>query len=291
MSKDITGAYILAAGRGRRMGEIGEALPKALWPVFEKNFLEIVYDFTKTITEKVYLNAEENFEHLERFIKRKRLGITILEEEELLGVGGAIYNLKEKTNLSGHVMVHNCDIFLALTPEQITEALTKYQDAEVILFAKKVSAKSGLNRLVLEKDHLQEIAPYDPKHSEDYWAYTGCSLINFDTLDSRSGRQSFFSTVADYQNKKVAVVDIGETPYFDLGTFHNYYSSIFTALDENSPIRQYLSENGAFMPENYHKEIFSYNTEEENKVIMRMNRHQMVLSKKGIYYKSYFTGI
>ena len=34
-------AYILAAGKGTRMGEIGKVVPKPLWPIYEKSLLEL----------------------------------------------------------------------------------------------------------------------------------------------------------------------------------------------------------------------------------------------------------
>ena len=49
---------ILAAGKGTRMGKIGEIVPKVIWPVFNKSLLELQVAYARSLapTAQIHIN-------------------------------------------------------------------------------------------------------------------------------------------------------------------------------------------------------------------------------------------
>ncbi len=62
-------AFILCAGYGTRMGEIGKVLPKLLWPVFEKKMLELQVLYARQLgCRKIYINSHFLHEQIQAFV-------------------------------------------------------------------------------------------------------------------------------------------------------------------------------------------------------------------------------
>ena len=103
---------ILSAGKGLRMGVIGETLPKPLWPIFEKEMLFLQIARAKEIgCKKIFINIYHLSSIVKQAINENSPDVEVIEEPELLGVGGAIHNLKDQIGLSGKLLIINSDIF------------------------------------------------------------------------------------------------------------------------------------------------------------------------------------
>jgi hypothetical protein len=81
--------------------------------------------------------------------------------------------------------------------------------------------KNRINKRVLNKDLLD---------NEEYMTYTGVSLIRLSSLEKISGPSSFFTSVANFPDKRVLLYLAGDIEYWDFGTLDFYVKSIFALL-------------------------------------------------------------
>jgi mannose-1-phosphate guanylyltransferase len=260
---------ILSAGFGTRMGEIGKVLPKVLWPIFEKTFLEAqIYWIKELGCTKIFVNTHFLHDKIEDFIQAdKNLDIEILHEKELLNTGGAIYNLKNKYGLrTGNLLLIAGDQFYFFEKNLWEKALNKVTKVSSVLFGLKVCGKKeSYNELSLEKGILKNIVSYNEQnHSKrEYVTYSGLGIINLDFLDEGQGSSSFFETVANFRRKKVEVLVPEDNEYWDFGSNKRYYKGLYTLLErflknEESDFLSFCCRNNIFNPKKAKYKLRSY---------------------------------
>lgn len=228
----INHCLILSAGLGTRMGEIGKKLPKVLWPLFDRRLLELQASYAKKLgAQNIYVNVHHLHESIVEFVEEKLPEVTVIYEDELLDVGGAIYNLaaRSEVNYEGSLLILNGDQFLFFDDTVIERALNECYKVGVALLAIQVAADSGYNETVIENGRLVDINRNVTKDAP-YETYSGMAMIDLSKLERKSGVQSFFSSVANFKEKSVAMLDAGEYEYWDFGTIPRYWSSCFELL-------------------------------------------------------------
>ncbi|PIK14261.1 sugar phosphate nucleotidyltransferase [Halobacteriovorax sp. JY17] len=247
MSLEI--AYILGAGLGTRMGAVGEALPKLLWPVFEKTLLELQVDYAiECGVKKIYLNTHFQAEKIQNYILKKKLNIEVLYEESLLDIGGAIHNLAKVLNYKGRVLILNGDQFLLVNKDAFAEFKEKSLSFVATLMGLKVKAGSEYNELVVEEGLLKSIER--PSPTDSYYTYSGVSIINLSKLAPCEGKSKFFESVADFRKKEVAVFKPNEFEYWDFGTTERYINSMRKALlNKETLFKSFIIKNKSFEQE------------------------------------------
>jgi NDP-sugar pyrophosphorylase family protein len=234
--------FILAAGKGTRMGKIGESLPKPLWPLFNQTLFSATLEFWKSKGfSKFYANVHHGSEQMIPYLET--LGVTPVFENELLGSGGAFHNLKKQFPSLKRVLSVNCDNFPLVFQEELFQEA--FDSEEITLFSMPVIKGQEFNRLSLEEGYLKGIVK---DFSSDGVTYTGTGIINLELLKLSKGVSSFFETVADFKKIKVKVVDGAFDDFLDFGTFENYYNSKFTILNEKA---KDLRGNCSVEPERY----------------------------------------
>ena len=249
MKADI--CMILAAGKGTRMGPVGEHLPKILWPIYKKSLLELQVEYAKKMGfKKVYINSHHCHDKIVEEVKIKNLeeSVEILFEEDLLGSGGAIHNLahREDINYEGTVLVLNGDLFFFREMEDI-------RTGEVAsLSPVTVKRGSGYNKLQTNRENLL-IDIIRGTQDLSYMTFSGISIVNLGLLDKIKGPSSFFETVADYKRKKVRVQASSSGDYWDFGTLERYTESLIKVnhalLNGNeTAFTKFLGEVGAYEP-------------------------------------------
>jgi NDP-sugar pyrophosphorylase family protein len=109
-------AMIFAAGKGTRLGEITEKIPKALVPIAGKPLLfHIVRTLTKYgfshIVINVHHHAQQLIEYCNNELKYKGLHIDVSDETNLLlDTGGGLKKAQPLFRQAEHVLLHNVDI-------------------------------------------------------------------------------------------------------------------------------------------------------------------------------------
>ena len=107
-------ALVLAAGRGSRLGNITENLPKPLVEV--KNKPVIDYLICKLIdlnVSEIFINMHYKHELLEKFIldSNYRTKITLIYEPELLGTAGTLKSLIDVLSTEDFIVMHADNYF------------------------------------------------------------------------------------------------------------------------------------------------------------------------------------
>lgn len=225
-------AYILSAGKGTRMGEIGKVLPKPLWPIFSKTLLELQIKYCQDLgIKKIYINTHYLGEKIKKLITENPSfkDVIILEEEPLLDSGGAIHNLAQRSevNYSGNVFIINADQFYLFDEKEIWSNLEKLKSSRAVLFGIEVTKEAHYNELVLENGFLQEIIK--TRGIQNYTTYSGNCLLRLDGLRPVEGISKFFESVTNFknENEKIEVVNPLHSEYWDFGTFDLYCQNIF----------------------------------------------------------------
>lgn len=219
---------ILAAGKGTRMGNIGQVLPKVLWPIFNRSLLELQVLYAKSLgLNKIFINTHFHEKQILQHVQSTPAfkDVEILSEENILDVGGAIHNLARKVSYQGTLLVVNADQFFMLD-QRINRACEKLKEVDCVLFTTPVETKYGYNTLEVEKGLLKKIIDKS-EHTENsiQQTYTGVSLIKLSSLMPTNGSSKFFETVANYSKVKVACFEREDEEYWDFGTLRRYLDS------------------------------------------------------------------
>jgi mannose-1-phosphate guanylyltransferase len=107
-------ALVLAAGRGSRLGNITENLPKPLVEV--KNKPVIDYLIRKLIdlnVSEIFINMHYKHELLEKFIleSKYKTKITLIYEPKLLGTAGTLKSLIDELSTEDFIVMHADNYF------------------------------------------------------------------------------------------------------------------------------------------------------------------------------------
>ena len=229
-------ALILAAGKGTRMGKIGEILPKVLWPVFEKSILELEVLYAKKLgAQKVHTNLYNHKQKVQNHLSQNNVfnQVNILEEPDAIDIGGAIHNLANQLNYKGTLLVLNSDQFIMFDDSIFSNAHKHLITSDMVLFTYDVNSNQQYNELVVDSENfLKEIRSNEYLDRDVYHqTYTGMALIKLDSLDKKSGLSKFFDSVANPNKKKVKCVNIKNSVYWDFGTTKRYHESLFKLLE------------------------------------------------------------
>ena len=308
--------YILAAGHGTRMGNIGEQLPKPLWPIYDRTLVALQIEFAKRFNyKKAFINIHHQREQLENFFARKEMQhITPLYEDELLGIGGAIHNLASCDDIKykGIALIINCDQFIMFEPDFIERMCDKiiHEECDAVLFGTEVAADSPYNRLKLDGDRLVKVVPAG--YEKNYQTYCGSCLINLNKIKPHPGKSDFFKTVIN-PNIKTVVTPINHLPYWDFGTTQRYWDSIHKILseakyddDSSSLFVKFLLETEALKISKTDRDNHSYNSRFpgilnfsqcrdhsslcSSAILLNANR-TITMRKQGIYWNEQFDPI
>lgn len=268
----IDHCLILAAGFGTRMGQIGQKLPKVLWPVFEKSLLELQVAYAKSLgAKKIYINLHYMGEQIENFCREKSIfeDVTFLwEKPEILDIGGAIHNLASLPDVKycGKLLVLNADQFFYIKKEELEVLLKPYSKSSSVLFSYWVNTSLGYNALEINNNReVKDITknkdlPQDTKVE----TYTGISYIDLEQLTPVKGVSSFFDSVCPFKEKSVPAILLEKTDYWDFGTLKRYWETSFRILEtysqnSNHPFLRFLVTERAMKTWKIDLLKFSYN--------------------------------
>lgn len=234
----INHCLILAAGFGTRMGTIGKALPKVLWPVFEKPLLELQVGYAKSLgIQNIFINLHHAGEEIQQYCQDRAAfeGVTFLwEKPEILDIGGAIHNLASlpEVQYSGRLLVLNADQFFYLSQGEILKYLQFYESSPAVLFSYIVNSSLGYNALKLDSDRCLKaiIKNQDLSRDKSIETYTGISIIDLAKLKKKPGKSAFFDSVCPYQTQDIPAVLLEKIDYWDFGTVRRYWETSFRIL-------------------------------------------------------------
>lgn len=220
----IETGFILAAGYGTRMGLIGKALPKVLWPIFDTTLLGLQIHFLRELgVKKIYLNAHHQKELIIEYCQNTFPEVVVLTEQVILDAGGGVHNFIEQSKIDKPFIVINSDQYLKTDPKQIALKLSLSENQRAKLFTMNGDAQYSS----LIADHNRRLI--EIKSNTKGEMFIGLSLIDPRGLVGSTGRSKFFETVCDYKNERV-MVDHLEGEFLDFGDYNKYQESCFKLL-------------------------------------------------------------
>ena len=108
-------ALILAAGRGTRLGAVGETTPKALIDVAGRTMLERVADrLVRAGADRLIINVCHLADQIEAFLRTHDLGVPVHlshESPEPLETGGGLLHARELFRGNAPFFAHNVDVW------------------------------------------------------------------------------------------------------------------------------------------------------------------------------------
>ncbi|MFG1500323.1 sugar phosphate nucleotidyltransferase [Halobacteriovorax sp. XZX-3] len=220
----IKTCFIASAGFGTRMGNLGNIIPKPLWPFFNLRLLDLQVAYAKMLgCNKIYINSHHC--HDEMLVWAKDKDVVLLHEPDILGSGGCIHNLKKHID-DEVIFIINSDQFYFFDFEQIQNDVERMLSANAIahLYAIEVDKDASYNETKVIDGKLTSISPHDA--DSNYLTYSGVGILDLRKIPLVEGESSFFKTVADYNNKTVHM-SLPKNPVFlDLGTLDKYIDVI-----------------------------------------------------------------
>lgn len=229
---------IMAAGLGTRMGQIGQKLPKVLWPLFERSLLELQVAYARSLgVEKIFVNLHFMSDEILDFAKTKSVfeGVEFLvEQPEILDIGGAVHNLASRPDVKykGKLLVLNADQFFYLTKEDYARILAPYNKSPGVLFTYLVNSSLGYNALNVDGNRIVKgiTKNNELKADQTVETYTGISYIDLAQLDKVPGVSKFFDSVCPYDKKPISAILLENVDYWDFGTVQRYFQTCFKLL-------------------------------------------------------------
>lgn len=214
-------AFILSAGKGTRLYPYTEILPKPLFPILGKPILQIILDQLKnTGFYHIGINVFHLKNKLIDFLKKyqqnnPQIKLTIFEEKELLGTGGAILNAKEFFKTP--TLIINADI------------LTNFDFKKFFSLYSKISASivmvlyNGFNNNVIIDINSKRIISFRKKEKNSL-TFAGIQIIKPEIIKSFSYKKDLIEIYEDLIEKGIKITGyIDNNSYFkDIGTIENY---------------------------------------------------------------------
>lgn len=276
----LEAGFILAAGKGTRMGELGRTLPKPLWPVFDLSLLELSIQQLKDLgVKKIYANIHHQAKVLSDYIRTKKLDIEPLHEKELLGSGGAFHNLKKKTGEQA-VLALNSDCLYFFNPEVLVQLSQASKSQSNLLLGQKVRREDQYNEWLVQDGWLRGIK--GPSLRPFYWTFSGVSLIDLSSLQDVPGKSSFFKTVALPEPGKTRVFE-SEFQIYDFGTVELYESSVWKTFEDRELMKK-LESLGALSLGDLDVKNRSYRSQSES--VLNFSSKEVEFAPPGIYLES-----
>ncbi|MFT6068680.1 MAG: NDP-sugar pyrophosphorylase family protein [Bacteriovoracaceae bacterium] len=224
----VNKAIVLAAGKGTRMGPLGEKLAKPMWPFFGLTLLDIQLLFLKKQfgIETVYLNSHHLYEQLADLDSEN---VKVVYEPDLLDQGGGILNICEQFGLfEVPLIINNADQFYFFDKRYFDDSLESIKSDPITLFGLKVDKSDGYNKLNIgKKSNLIEITQNKYVEDKSFSTYSGLSLLSIPNQSYDNKPVSFFDSVANFQRELVKVKEVPSGEYFDFGKLSEYYDLCF----------------------------------------------------------------
>ena len=288
----IDNVLVLAAGKGSRMGKIGQKLPKVLWPIFEKPILELEIEYSKRFTlGNIFINNYFHLDALKEYISKKKFDerIKLVEEDQELDIGGGIHNVAKLLNYSGNLLIINSDQFLMMNDSILNSALSALNDHDGVMFTTSVNSRDGYNALEVDGQSIFKgvVLNKELQTNTQIQTYIGCSLINLTKLENEQGKSNFFKTIANPDKRNFKCINVDECNYWDFGTYGQYYENMFKLLDAKDEFKDFLIANKAFHPSKVKAESYG-NFLVDNKIVIKNNNSMLSYKAKGIVFEDLF---
>ena len=180
-------AVILAAGKGTRLGEITENLPKPMISVRSKPILEHNIELCrKHGIKEIYINLH----HLPDIIKdyfgdgsRWDVSITYKEEKAILGTASGVKNFSEELGSTPFFVIYGDNLSDCNLNRVLNEHIRKAARMSIVLIKLDDVSQSGVAELDAEGKILRFIEKPSPGVTRSHWVNAGIYILDSHLLN------------------------------------------------------------------------------------------------------------
>ena len=211
---------ILAAGYGERMLPLTAQVPKPLLPILGTPLLElIVKKLMRHGAAEIHCNVFHLPDAIEAFASRHPWPVRLHREDELLGTGGGIGNMRDGVSGADCILLHNGDVLSDIPFEQ---ALERHRKQEALVTLVLVPSGPRANVAVGAENEVIAIGEGAEKlgRGAKLLGYTGLAVLSPDALPffPRGKKAHLVTILMEMMRKKPGSVigwnaAEGEIPY------------------------------------------------------------------------------
>jgi len=227
-------AIILAAGFGMRLRPLTAITPKVLINIGGIPLLiRILNNLKQGGVTEVYINTHHLVNRIETFLREHQFGIPIksIYEPDILDTAGAVVNAYSYLRDSGPVIIYNGDSLTDFDLNSLIRSQQTEQNFVTLTVKKNVTDRPFLIDETMQivghrnlKNGVERIAA-KPKGAVQEYGFCGIHVISQEALQllvskDRKGVSltDFYLELIQTKNARVRAFDIGDAPWFDIGT-------------------------------------------------------------------------
>jgi mannose-1-phosphate guanylyltransferase len=176
-------AIILSGGLGTRLRPLTYARPKPLLPIANRPMLAHLLDRLPEAVDRAVLAAGYRIDDIRAWVDENphRVDVTVVEEEEPLGTGGAIKNVADE--ITGPFLCFNGDVIANPPLEEMIE-LREETDALGVLALWEVDEPEHFGVVDLDRDRIRRfVEKPDPGQAPSSLVNAGTYCFHEDVLD------------------------------------------------------------------------------------------------------------
>jgi mannose-1-phosphate guanylyltransferase len=230
---EITQAFVLAAGLGKRLGPLTDELPKPLIPIFQKPLITFAFDHLIGMGVKRFvINTHRHPESFQNFFASEYAGVpvSLVHEPDLLETGGGIKNAEGHLG-SDPFLTYSGDILADINLQPlIDEHFRRGNDVTLAL------RHTGLaSDVALREHHVVDIANrYGIAGNFDFANIAVWSSAIFQRIPPHK-KISFIPIIADWisQGSRIGGVVIDDGKWFNISSRAEYLKVHRAILRDN----------------------------------------------------------
>jgi mannose-1-phosphate guanylyltransferase len=224
-------ALILCAGLGTRLRPLTEQLPKSLFPILGTPLLELIISHLRDGgVEKIAVNTHHFPQAIKTFLAHQShfsSQISISHEQEILGTGGAIGQLKYFFQDEDCFILYNGDI---LTNLELKPVLKKHLQ-EKPLITMILHHYPPANNVIINQERdiidLRGVLGVSPESPNQSLSYTGISIVSRELVDycpdkSFADLIEILLNIIRHKKGKVRGFVVNNHYWRDIGTIEDY---------------------------------------------------------------------
>ncbi len=231
---EITQAFVLAAGLGKRLRPLTDELPKPLIPIFQKPLITFALDqLISAGVNKFVINTHRYPELFRDFFCRSDYAgcpVTLIHEPELLETGGGIKNA-ERDLSSEHFLTYSGDILTDVNLQPLIDEHFQRRN-DVTLGLRETGLASDV---ALRDDRVVDIAKrYGIAGNLDFANIAVWNSAVFQRIPPHK-KISFIPVVADWINQggKIGGFVMNDGKWFNIGSRAQYLDVHRQVVREN----------------------------------------------------------
>lgn len=207
-SRTAISGIILAAGYGERMLPLTERVPKPLLTILGTPLFElIVKKLMRHGAAEIHSNTFHLSEKIEAFASRHAWPVLLHREEELLGTGGGIGNMRDGVSEADCILLHNGDI---LSDIPYGAAIERHRNRKALVTLVLVPSGPRANVAVGAEDEVIAIGESAAKlgHRANLLGYKGLAVLSPDSLPyfPRGKREQLVTILSEMMRRKTGSV-------------------------------------------------------------------------------------